>query len=161
MIKTLSDAITLVEFIVAKQGKSIEDAIKEADVPMHLREHVFKYFSPPLEITPPDIIIGGTRQIPKCNPENDSMQQYFGAYRRFLIDERHWSKSTVETISETSVELIRHLPKPSAVKEFKIQGLVVGHIQSGKTANMAALIARAADEGYKLFIILGGFLHNL
>lgn len=163
MIKTLSDAITLVEFIVAKQGKSVENAIKEADVPMHLQEHVFKYFSPPLEITPPDIVIGGARQIPRCNPDNDSMQQYFGAYRRFLIDDEEppLSKSAVETISETSAELVRLLPKPSAVSEFHIQGLVVGHIQSGKTANMAALIARAVDEGYKLFIILGGFWKDL
>lgn len=160
MIKTLSDAVTIVEFLVSRQGKSVEQAVEEAGVPMHLREQVVKYFAPPLEITPPDLIVD-TRQLPRCNPDIDSMQQYFGAFQRFLIDERRWPKSTVGTLAETSLDLVRRLPKPDAVNAFQGRGLVVGHIQSGKTANMAALMARAADEGYKLFIVLGGFWKDL
>lgn len=160
MIKTLSDAVTIVEFLVSRQGKSVNDAIKEADVPMHLREQVVKYFSPPLEIISPDLIVNN-QPIPRCNPDIDSMQQYFGAFQRYMIDERHWSKSTVGTLSETSLDLVRRLPKPDSLKGFQGRGLVVGHIQSGKTANMAALICRAADEGYKLFIVLGGFWKDL
>lgn len=161
MIKTLSDAVTIIEFIVARQGKSIEEAIKEAGVPLHLREHVLKYFSPPLDITPPDIVTGVIQEISRCNPDNDSMQQYFGAFQRFLVDVRRWPKSTVGTLSETSLDLIRQLPKPEAVDQFQGRGLVLGYIQSGKTANMAALIARAADEGYKLFIVFSGFWKDL
>ena len=37
--------------------------------------------------------------------------------------------------------------------------MVVGSVQSGKTANYTALITKAADAGYKLFIILAG-VHN-
>ncbi|MDO8495234.1 MAG: Z1 domain-containing protein [bacterium] len=161
MIKTLSDAVTIVEFLASHQGKSVEDALEEAAVPMHLREQVRKYFSPPLDIIPPDLIVDNTRQIPRCNPESDSMQQYFGAFQRFLIDERGWPKSTIDALSETSLDLIRRLPKPEAVDEFQIRGLVLGHIQSGKTASMAALIARAADEGYKLFIVMSGLWKDL
>lgn len=161
MIKTLSDAVTIIEFIIAQQGKSVEEAIKEAGVPLHLREHVLRYFSPPLIITPPNIITGSTQQIPRCNPGADSMQQYFGAYQRFLIDVRQWPKSTVGTLAEISLDLVRQLPKPDAVDQFQVRGLVLGYIQSGKTANMAALIARAADEGYKLFIIFGGLWKDL
>lgn len=160
MINTLSDAVTIVEFLISRQGKSVELAIKEAGVPMHLQEQVIKYFAPPLEITPPDMIENG-QHIPHCNPDTDSNQQYFGAFRRFLIDERRWPKSTVGTLEETSLNLVRHLPKPDAASAFQSRGLVVGYIQSGKTANMAALIARAADEGYKLFIVLGGFWKDL
>jgi len=35
----------------------------------------------------------------------------------------------------------------------------VGHVQSGKTANFSALIAKAADAGYRVCIVLSG-LHN-
>ncbi|MDE1874540.1 MAG: Z1 domain-containing protein [Patescibacteria group bacterium] len=161
MIKTLSDAVTIVEFLMSHQGKSIDEAIQEAHIPLSLREQVHKYFLPPLDITPPNLIVDNTRQIPRCNPDNDSSQQYFGAFQRFLIDKRAWPKATVGTLAETSLDLVRWLPKPEAVDSFRTQGLVVGYIQSGKTAAMAALIARAADEGYKLFIILSGLWKDL
>lgn len=160
-IKTLSDAVTIIEFLVSKQGKSIEDAIKEAEIPLHLREQVLRYFAPPLEITPPNLIIENIQQIPKCNPDTDSMQQYFGALQSFLIEERHRQKSIVGTLAETSLDLVKLLPKPDAADKFQSRGLVVGYIQSGKTAMMAALMARAADEGYKLFIVLGGLWKDL
>lgn len=160
MIKTLSDAVTIVEFLMSRQGKSVEQAVEEAGVPMHLREQVTKYFAPPLDIVSPDMIVN-SQNIPRCNPGTDSLQQYFGAFQRFLIDERRWPKATVSTLSETSLDLVRRLPKPDAIGTFQGRGLVVGYIQSGKTANMAALMARAADEGYKLFIVLGGFWKDL
>ncbi len=159
-IKTLSDAVTIIEFLVSKQGKSIEDAIKEAEIPLHLREQVLRYFAPPLEITPPNLIIENIQQIPKCNPDTDSMQQYFGALESFLIEERHRQKSIVGTLAETSLDLVKLLPKPDAADKFQSRGLVVGYIQSGKTAMMAALMARAADEGYKLFIVLGELMER-
>jgi len=87
-IRTLSDAVTIVEFLISHQGKSVEDAIKEAAVPVHLRKQVLTYFAPPLEITAPNIISDDTQKIPHCNPDADSVQQYFGALRRFLIDVR-------------------------------------------------------------------------
>lgn len=161
IIKTLSDAVAIVEFLISHQGMSVEKAIKEAGVPLHLREQVLKYYAPPLDIVQPGLIVDNTKQIPRCNPDNDSIQQYFGAYQRFLIDGRGWPKSTVGSLAETSLSLIRRLPKPDAADKFQERGIVLGHIQSGKTANMAALIARAADEGYKLFIVLGGLWKDL
>lgn len=161
IIKTLSDAVAIVEFLMSHQGISVEKAIKEAGVPLHLSEQVLKYYAPPLDIVQPGLIADNTKQIPRCNPDNDSTQQYFGAYQRFLIDNRGWPKSTVGSLAETSLKLIRRLPKPDAADKFQERGIVLGHIQSGKTANMAALIARAADEGYKLFIVLGGLWKDL
>lgn len=160
-VKTLSDAVTIVEFLISRQGKSVEDAIREAEIPFHLREQISRYFEPPLEITSPHLIVGDLRQIPRCNPDTDSTQQYFGALQRYLIEERRRQKSIVGTLAETSLDLVRRLPKPDALDEFQARGLVVGHIQSGKTAMMAALMARAADEGYKLFIVFGGLWKDL
>ncbi len=41
------------------------------------------------------------------------------------------------------------------------KSLVVGKVQSGKTASMAGVIAMAADAGYNLFLILSGTKENL
>ena len=45
------------------------------------------------------------------------------------------------------------------VRPWDRRGLVVGHVQSGKTANYAGLADKAADAGYKLIIVLAG-MHN-
>jgi hypothetical protein len=161
MIKTLSDAVTIVEFLMSRQGKSVDDAIKEVDVPLHLREQVVKYFAPPLDIVAPDLIVDNKQQLPKCDPENDSTQQRFGSLQRFLIDVRERPKTIVGSLSESSLSIVRRFPKPDAADKFQVRGLVLGYIQSGKTASMAALISRAADEGYKLFIVLGGLWKDL
>lgn len=160
-IKTLCDAVLIVEFIRAHQGKSVEEAIELAAVPMHLREQLKGYFAPPLDIIAPDQILNKQENLPKCDPQHDSSQQYYGALEKYLIDVKGRPKSTVGSLAESSLQTIRRFPKPNGADAFQVRGLVLGHIQSGKTANMAALIARAADEGYKLIIVLGGFWKDL
>ncbi len=39
--------------------------------------------------------------------------------------------------------------------------MVVGHVQSGKTANYTGLICKAADAGYRLIIVIAGIHNNL
>ena len=43
---------------------------------------------------------------------------------------------------------------------FSSKGLVIGHVQSGKTANFTALIAKAVDCGYRMIVVLAG-LHDV
>ena len=63
-------------------------------------------------------------------------------------------------LDDESENILKYLADP--MLEFQdIRGLVVGHIQSGKTANMTALMAKAADSGYKIFIVLAGVLDSL
>ncbi len=53
------------------------------------------------------------------------------------------------------VSLMQH-PRTA---EFQTKGLVVGHIQSGKTTNFTGVVAKAVDRGYRLVIVLAG-IHN-
>ena len=46
-------------------------------------------------------------------------------------------------------------------KRDPVKGLVVGYVQSGKTANMAGLISMAADSGWNVFIVLSGTIDSL
>src|SRR5690606_3561487 len=41
------------------------------------------------------------------------------------------------------------------------KGLVVGQVQSGKTANYTGLICKAADAGFGLIIVMAGIHNNL
>lgn len=61
----------------------------------------------------------------------------------------------IDKASSKVVSLLSHPREP----EFNTRGLVVGHVQSGKTTNFTAVAAKAADSGYRLFIVLAG-IHN-
>jgi hypothetical protein len=65
----------------------------------------------------------------------------------------------VRTIDEATFSIIKKLANPKR-REFSYKGLVVGYVQSGKTANFTALISKAADAGYKLIIVLSG-IHSV
>ena len=41
------------------------------------------------------------------------------------------------------------------------RGMVVGHVQSGKTANYTGLVCKAADAGYRLIVVIAGIHNNL
>lgn len=68
----------------------------------------------------------------------------------------------VDTIDTESTQIVSSLAKPRRSElKLKKKGLVVGHVQSGKTANYAAVIAKALDAGYQVVIVLSGIHNNL
>lgn len=66
----------------------------------------------------------------------------------------------VESIGKAADAVMSHLAQP-LVKNDKRRGLVIGNVQSGKTANYAAVVAKALDEGYKFIIVMSGIHSNL
>jgi hypothetical protein len=64
----------------------------------------------------------------------------------------------IESLDAASTRVVSLLSHPRE-REFSTRGLAVGYVQSGKTTNFTAVMAKAADRGYKLFIVLAG-IHN-
>lgn len=64
----------------------------------------------------------------------------------------------LERLNAQSTDLVSSLGDPHKPLSAR-RGLVVGHVQSGKTANYTATIAKAADWGYSLVVVLSG-LHT-
>lgn len=63
-------------------------------------------------------------------------------------------------IDAASTKVVAHFADPG-IRGLKKKGLVLGYVQSGKTANYTAVIAKAADAGYRTFIVLSGMHNNL
>ena len=80
-------------------------------------------------------------------------------YKSGLI-KQDWSEDSIKSIEKSSYEILKNLSMDT-VESGPIKGLVVGNVQSGKTANMAGLMAMAADNGFNYFIILSGVIENL
>ncbi|RXV72269.1 endonuclease [Burkholderia stabilis] len=86
---------------------------------------------------------------------------YAQAYGKFLLKEG-WPPRMVQSLSDVTTRILGHLQDPrSDGTSWSRRGLVIGHVQSGKTANYTGLIARAADAGYKFIIVIAGIHNNL
>lgn len=92
---------------------------------------------------------------------NDDSWQYSAAYERHLLI-NEWAPGVVNTISEDTLNILGHLRNPKDDdSHWDHRGLVIGHVQSGKTANYLGLITRAADAGYRFILVLAGVHENL
>lgn len=85
---------------------------------------------------------------------------YWPTLRRFLLGKKNWPRDTVSSLDDASDRILAKLAPPST-DEFDIRGLVLGYVQSGKTANFTAVIAKAADAGYKLVVVFSGIDNGL
>ncbi|MDE0154019.1 MAG: Z1 domain-containing protein [Gammaproteobacteria bacterium] len=91
---------------------------------------------------------------------NDITWTYSGAYEEYLKGER-WAPPVIQSLSDVSARILGHLQDPASEGDWDRRGLVIGHVQSGKTANYMGVIARAADAGYKFIIVIAGIHNNL
>lgn len=85
---------------------------------------------------------------------------YTDAYSAFLREEG-WPASVVQSLSDVGTKILGHLQDPESDGSWDRRGLVIGHVQSGKTANYMGVIAKAADAGYKFVIVIAGIHNNL
>lgn len=90
---------------------------------------------------------------------------YWNRLRTFLIDKKGRTLDEVNSLHKESDLVFSHIEDPlltdltGTPAPFDVRGLVLGYVQSGKTANFTAVVAKAADRGYKLVIVLSG-IHN-
>ena len=85
---------------------------------------------------------------------------YWDRYRQHLIQEG-FPNAGVATLDEVTDRVLGLMQDPLRDGPWDRRGMVVGHVQSGKTANYVGLMCKAADAGYKLIVIIAGVHNNL
>lgn len=85
---------------------------------------------------------------------------YWGRYRK-LLGLKGLPKSVIDGTDEVTDKVLDRLGNPNNLNPWSRRGMVVGHVQSGKTANYTGLICKAADAGYRLIVVIAGIHNNL
>lgn len=85
---------------------------------------------------------------------------YWSRYRR-LLNMKGLPKSVIDATDEVTDRILDRLGDPRNNSRWSRRGMVVGHVQSGKTQNYAGLICKAADAGYRLIVVIAGIHNNL
>lgn len=86
---------------------------------------------------------------------------YWDQYQKHLLEEKGWHPDAIAGLDEDTRKVVERISDPIRSEAFAARGLVVGYVQSGKTANFTGVIAKAIDAGYRLVIVLAGTLDIL
>ena len=85
--------------------------------------------------------------------------RYWDRYRLYL--EERLPEAGIQSLERVADDVLARLEDPDRSGVWDRRGLVMGDVQSGKTANYCGLICKAADAGYKVIIVLSGIHNNL
>lgn len=93
-------------------------------------------------------------------PEIEPMR-FWRRYRTYLAEEKNFGEKELDSVDEQTDTVLDRIEDPTKDGVWDVRGMVVGSVQSGKTANYTGVIAKALDAGYKIIIVLGGIHKNL
>lgn len=133
-------------------GRAIEPELK-ADLCAELESRLV------VKVGRSTTLVDGEGHVPWYFGDRKGNRRFFERYRQFLSEELAWPPAAIDAIDESTDLVMEQLEGPSRDGPWDRRGLVVGHVQSGKTANYAGLANKSADAGYKLIIVLAG-MHN-
>lgn len=86
---------------------------------------------------------------------------YWPHYRDYLMTVQTWPESSVTSLDIATSDVVERLADPTRVAAYQSKGLVVGYVQSGKTANFTGVAAKAIDAGYRLVVVMTGTIEML
>ena len=92
---------------------------------------------------------------------NGDVGNFYWARYRQLLSKKDLPPDVIEVTHKVTDKILDRLGDPRSDGRWSRRGMVVGHVQSGKTANYTGLICKAADAGYRLIVVIAGIHNNL
>ena len=107
--------------------------------------------------------ITGEEYVPWLEGRKPEIDFFFwNRLKKFYLDTGKLPPFVVNTLDQVTDEILDRCGDPkSPDPRWEKRGMVLGHVQSGKTTNYSALISKAADAGYEIIILLAGLTNSL
>ncbi|WP_282040595.1 Z1 domain-containing protein [Halomonas alimentaria] len=93
--------------------------------------------------------------------ESGSEPWYYWTRYKKLLFKKKLPQDVIHGTDQVTDKILGRLGNPRDKRSWDRKGMVVGHVQSGKTANYTGLVCKAADAGYRLIIVIAGIHNNL
>ncbi len=158
---TFLQALNLVRLMIAN-GIPREEAIINPAVPLEFTQQISDILNQEENITlePARMLVAALSRDEWLRQADRSGWHYWPTLREYLLSIKGWATADVRSLDEITDRILGQLANPST-DQFDIHGLVLGYVQSGKTANYTTLVAKAADVGYRLIVVLSGIDNGL
>lgn len=155
------EALALARHLVAV-GIPLEESARNPAIPDEYRAQIEAQIREEsvIELSPVKEINQGKKSSRWLDNTDRRNWYYWPRLRSYLIGKKKWPLNRVRSLDDSSDAVLRNLSPPE-IQNFNTRGLVLGYVQSGKTANYTALIAKAVDVGYRLIIVLAGMDNGL
>lgn len=148
---------TLVD--TAKKMTNVELSDDEEEI--IFKELEYKY---QIRVTPGECLLADYNQATWYTDKKSEINpRFWNRYKDYLIDEKYFNPNVISTLGDDTLDLslMNCLGNPDSEKPFLKRGLIIGDVQSGKTSTYIGLMCKAADAGYKVFILLTGTIESL
>lgn len=144
-------------FSLRELGHPLDVILNSPFIPPTFREFVRDELEKDenITLTPARMLVADKNRANWLGTLDRSKWHYWPTLRQYLATTKGWKASALRSLDDTSDRILRQLSAPD-VDGFDIRGLVLGYVQSGKTASFTAVAAKAADAGYRLIIVLSG-----
>lgn len=73
-----------------------------------------------------------------------------------MLSAKGYTPAVLASLDDSTGEILNCLGDPTTAGHWKRRGLVIGDVQSGKTATYLGAVNKAADAGFRLIILLAG-----
>ena len=83
------------------------------------------------------------------------------SYKQFLTSTKGFAPQVLDSLDAASTEVVDLIGDPTQSGSWKRRGLVIGDVQSGKTATYIGIVNKAADAGFKIVVLLTGGTESL
>lgn len=143
-------------------GHDLAAILENPFIPVEHREYVSRQIThdESIVLTPARTIVEKETGGDWTKDEDRSNWHYWPVLRSYLLNKKGWKISAIRSLDDSSDRVLRQLEQPDQ-ESFDVKGLVLGYVQSGKTANYTAVISKAADAGYRFIIVLAGIDNGL
>lgn len=169
--KAINICQAIIGFKLGVSDDEINQAISDVtSIPMYagldkteLKKNLLAIYN--VKVDTYQILEGRDARIPwlkEFKAERQSEWLFWTRYKRYLAEQKHFAPEVISQLDDLTDRILDKLFNPQRDDVIiNKKGLVVGQVQSGKTANYTGLICKAADAGFNLIIILAGIHNNL
>lgn len=151
------ETLRMARQFVLTAGLTPEQAATNPIIPEKFREKIkskLEEEARTVEFTPTTVIAEDVASE-KWLENQDRGAWYYWPHLRDLHLTQGWVTDRIRSLDDSTDKILSRAGNPNG-GNFERKGLVIGYVQSGKTANYSSLIAKAADVGYRMFIVLSG-----
>lgn len=118
-----------------------------------------------VRVEPMQILEGRERRKPwlmAYKAEGTCKWSFWNRYKYYLEHQKGFEPAAIQGVDDMTDKILDRFFNPQKTDVvISKKGLVVGQVQSGKTANYTGLVCKAADTGFNLIIVLAGIHNNL
>lgn len=124
------------------------------------KSELFETLKAELSIGKGEITILSENIEPWLNDEKVNLKfPLWNRYKAYL--KSNDSAFPVNELDDFTDKILDKCVNPKKPGSWDRRGMVVGHVQSGKTSNYVGLINKATDAGYKVIIVIAGTISSL